>query len=336
MGPNLLFSVKNTSLSFRAALLEHKNPDTVRGVLEQLPLNSFLTNTVIAGETLQIGTKIVSLKGAHMVERELGGVYCYAPGAQINVCYGKVTETAKVNQFAQVYAEDLDDLRLVGKLVREQTMASANRKIVRISVSLIGGTTEPAIIKQPDVALPSDPNHWRVVKAEIEKSIENNWHDEPDEIRLIRLGVVQSGAGTGGSSYPILVHDKAYLMVDGGGILFRCLKLSTNENITVEVLKTITNSIFFETFDHFVFFGDLGLETLKNLGSRYKAALDSVHTTDEYVELSAPLLLIFNVFHRWINLIFPWHHGAEYPHCTFANIADASKLPTYGDDVAKA
>lgn len=81
MDPALLFSVENTGLSFRAALLPEKNPDVVRLVLAHLPIENFLTNTVVAGGTLQMGTKIVSLKGGHMVDREVGVVYFYAPGA---------------------------------------------------------------------------------------------------------------------------------------------------------------------------------------------------------------------------------------------------------------
>lgn len=329
MDPALLFSVENTGLSFRAALLPEKNPDVVRLVLAHLPIENFLTNTVVAGGTLQMGTKIVSLKGGRMVDREVGVVYFYAPGAQINVCYGEVTETAKVNQFAQVYAEDFDELRAVGKLVREQTMATADRKIVRINLSLIGATSEPATVKQPNGFLSNDPKDWSFVKAAIDRAIEENWHDEPNDVHLTRLGVIKSGAGTGASSYPVLIHDKAYFMLDGGGILYRYLKLAGDETVTLDTLKQFTKAIFFETFNHFVFFGDLGMHTLEKIGRLYEDALDTVRTKDEYVELSGSLLLLFNVFHRWINLIYPWHLGLQYPHRTLSEVAEKPKLATY-------
>jgi hypothetical protein len=297
--------------------------------LAHLPIRSFLTNAVVAGDTLQMGTRIVSLNGANMVDREVGVVYLYAPGTWINICYGKVTETAKVNQFAQVYAEDLNCLRDLGQLVRDQTMASVDRTVVRITPSLISAKPEPPRIKQPNTVLPNDPDHGRAAKAEIERAIEANWHDEPDDIFLTRLCVIKSGAGTGGSAFPIFIYHKAYLMVDGGGTLFRFLKLAYNDQITLDALKLFTKAIFFETFDHFVFFGDLGLETLKQLGIRYKAALNTVHNKDEYVELSVPLLILLNLFHRWTNLVFPWHYSSEYQHCTLAQVAKATKLLTY-------
>lgn len=73
-------------------------------------LENFLTDTVVAGGTLQMGTKAILLEDGSMVERVLGVVYFYSPGCQIKVCYREVTETAKVNKFAQVYPEDLDNL----------------------------------------------------------------------------------------------------------------------------------------------------------------------------------------------------------------------------------
>lgn len=204
-------------------------------------------------------------------------------------------------------------------------MATGDRTIVRIKVNLIGLSSKPAIAKEPVIA---DPNHWRSVKADIEQAIDDNWHEEPDEIRLTRLGVIKSGAGTGGSSYPALFHDKAYLMVDGG-TFYRYLKLARDDRVTLDTLKLFTNAIFFETFNHFVFFKDLGLETLANIGPRYQAALDTVQTKEEYIELTWPLVVFFNVFHRWVNLIYPWHHELQFPHRTEAQVANEPKLATY-------
>ncbi|KAG0017123.1 hypothetical protein BGZ82_000839 [Podila clonocystis] len=338
-GPALLFSVENTTLTFRAALLPDQNPRVVKLITAELPIENFLTNTVVAGETLQMGTKILSLGGGNMVKREAGLVYFYAPGSQINVCYGEVTETAKVNKFAQVYPEDLNQLRAIGALVQEQTMATADRTIVRITVSLIGANPNPATSKQLDVTDPShlhslqaaDQTHWRFVRAAILRAVEENWYEEPDEIRRTRLGVINSGAGTGKSSYPIVLHQKAYTMIDGGGTLYRYLKLAQTEQITLDVLQIFTKAIFFETFDHFVFFGDLGLDTLHKIGPLYRAALDQITTKEEYVELTGPLVVLYNVFHRWVNLTYSWHHNLEHPHRTEQEVADQPKLATYAE-----
>ena len=45
------------------------------------------------------------------------------------------------------------------------------------------------------------------------------WLDEPDEIRKIRWGVIDSGAGTGRQSFSLLVHLEAYLMLVGADVI---------------------------------------------------------------------------------------------------------------------
>lgn len=270
--------------------------------------------------------------GVYIACCKLRGIYFYTPSAQIYICYSEVAETAKVNLFAQIHPKDIDVLRQVGKLVCKQTIATANREVIRIILSLIGKGAEPTIVKQPEPNLPTDGKFWREVQADIKKAIKRNSLEEPDNIRLIRLGVIRSGAGTGGSSYPLLVHQKAYLIIDGGGIFFRILQMSTEKNVSLDILKNI-KKIFAETFDHVVFFGDLGLETLEKFGSLYMAALETVVTRDEFRQLTALLLLLFNVFYCWINLTFPWQYGEQFTHQILADVADEPKLPTYRRDI---
>jgi hypothetical protein len=135
---SLLFSVENTEWSFRAKLLRDKNAALVALVAQYLPFETFLGHVVVAGETLWMPTEIVSLTTDNMVERKVGSVYFYGPGAQINICYGEVTEANPVNQFAQVYDEDLDNLRAVGNLVCKETFTKDVPRVIRINVSLIG------------------------------------------------------------------------------------------------------------------------------------------------------------------------------------------------------
>src|SRR5262245_36565012 len=68
--------------------------------------------------------------------------------------------------------------------------------------------------------------NWREVKAEIERQIDRIWISEPDEIRKIRWGVIDSGAGSGGQSFSVLVHLEAYLMLVDADVMYRFLKVS--------------------------------------------------------------------------------------------------------------
>jgi hypothetical protein len=131
---NLLFDAPGVELSFRAKLLRQDNPDVVEQVLTQLPLKSVLGHVVISGEAIWMPTRIVHLGRNNMVQRHPGAVYLYAPGQTICLTYGKITESATVNKFAEVFEEDLPVLQKLGGLVYEQTVAQPRRNIVEINV----------------------------------------------------------------------------------------------------------------------------------------------------------------------------------------------------------
>ncbi|MCP3461043.1 DUF3830 family protein [Bradyrhizobium sp. CCGUVB23] len=130
----LEFRAPSVDLSFRARLLADENPDVVQQVLAQLPLQSVLGHVVVSGEAIWMPTRIVHLGRSNMVVRHPGAVYLYAPGQTICLTYGRITESAKVNKFGEVFESDLPILQKLGELVYEQTVAQPRRNIVEINV----------------------------------------------------------------------------------------------------------------------------------------------------------------------------------------------------------
>ena len=135
MSPNMLeFEAPDVGVRFRANLLADDNPDVVARVLEQLPLCSVTGHVVVSGEGFWVPTRIVHLGRSNMVPRTPGSVYLYAPGQTICFTYGTITESAKVNKFAQVPDEDLPALRRLGRHVWEKTVAQPRRSLITINV----------------------------------------------------------------------------------------------------------------------------------------------------------------------------------------------------------
>ncbi|GAU86112.1 hypothetical protein BIWAKO_06060 [Bosea sp. BIWAKO-01] len=69
-----------------------------------------------------------------MVPRVFGSVFFYQPSQKINLCYGEITESATVNQFAEVIQEDLDALRDLGSKVWADTVANPVRHVVQVNI----------------------------------------------------------------------------------------------------------------------------------------------------------------------------------------------------------
>ncbi len=132
----LEFHAPTLGLLFRARLLMNDNPDVVSQVLAHLPLKSVVGHVVISGDTIWVPTRIVHLGRANMVARHLGAVYLYAPGQTICLTYGKITESAYVNKFAEILEDDIPMLEKFGHLVYEQTVAQPRRNLIEIFVRI--------------------------------------------------------------------------------------------------------------------------------------------------------------------------------------------------------
>ena len=132
-----------------------------------------LCHVVISCETFWMPTRFLSLGKGNMVQRKPGAVYYYAPGQSICVCYGRITESPKVNQLGRVLKEDFDDLQATEKLVYQQTATNKNPTIVRIEVSLIGGDGDMGLVRELNLPLPvsaaptEDPVVWKYVSSKI-------------------------------------------------------------------------------------------------------------------------------------------------------------------------
>jgi hypothetical protein len=170
---------------------------------------------------------------------------------------------------------------------------------------------------------------WALLISDIDVAVKSAWNEEPNDIRDIRLGVIRSGTGTGKQSFSVLVHLKTYLMAYSADMLFRVLKLAADETITATQLKTISRALMFDSFKHFHFMCNLGLQTLSTLGTRYDSALASITNKSEFIQLTSALVIYINLLHRWIHAVFPWELGVDFLHRTEKEVANKPKISFY-------
>ncbi|PLB53735.1 hypothetical protein P170DRAFT_420551 [Aspergillus steynii IBT 23096] len=330
--PTITFHIPaGPGYSFRARLLQDENPDVVQQVLAQLPLKSVLGHVVIAGETFWTPTRIVHLGRNHMVQRHLGAVYLNAPGQSICITYGTITESAKINKFAEVFEEDLPKLAEIGKLVYQQTVAQPRHTLMEVEISSESCPRLNPSENHPVAAPPSSPkHHWLAVKSIIDQEIDRVWLEEPAEVQKVRWGVIDSGAGSGQQYFTVLVHLEAYLMVMGGDVISRFLKIAQYEDVQLPTLNRITKEFLVENFDLFEFMADLGLGNMFKIGQLYSDALDTLATKEEYIQLTGAMQTYVNRMHRWAYFIFPWHLGVAFPRRKPAELRSFSNLVTSG------
>ena len=161
---------------------------------------------------------------------------------------------------------------------------------------------------------------WRDLQRAIEAETDRIWIDEPLEIQKIRLGVIDTGAGSGGQSFSILVHLEAFLMLFGANVLFRLIRMAHDEVLSLDQMRTTTRLFLQRPFNVFEFLGDMALHDLHRTGDSYLAALDELETLEDYVALTGALMTYVVRLHRWVHFIFPWNIGVAFPHRTVAEL----------------
>lgn len=170
------------------------------------------------------------------------------------------------------------------------------------------------------------PVDWRKAKQQIEAQIDRVWLDEPVEIQKIRWGVIDSGAGSGGQSFSVLVHLEAYLMLTGADILYRFLKVAQYTETNLEMLVKMTWEFVCGTFNTFEFLEDLGLTGMHALGQMWVDSMVTLGSKEEYLELTGAMMTYVVRMHRWVHFIFPWNLGVAFPHRTAAEITRFAPL----------
>lgn len=316
-------------LSFRMELLSQDNPEVVRNILAILPIHSFLLHVVVAGETIYMPAPSISLASKNMVERRMGTVYYNTTSQSICICYGAVTESTPVNQFAQVVDEDLPKLEKLGRLVYEQTVSIKVPTIIETTIRKPGSPHE-----LPDNPLPPSPGKfdgsWQSAKEILDGEIAGlRVPEEPDEIRNIRLGATKARAGSEGSSLQTIIFLQGFLSTLGPHIFSRLLTISTYQDMTLPMMIRQTREFLTQTFNHFEFLSDLGLERMSKLGDIYSEALDTLETMEQYRELTDCMRTLIQLLYRWLHLIFPWYLKSQFHSRTPEEIVGMPKLRRY-------
>ncbi|RWJ32014.1 hypothetical protein [Mesorhizobium sp.] len=132
-GNGIGFHVPRYDFTVRAKWLE-RNARLIDVIRASLPTRCLYSHVVVSGQTIGAVTRIRYDGPGVMVPRVFGSVFFYQPSQKINLCYGEITESATVNQFAEVVPEDLDTLRTLGGRVWADTVANPVRYNVEVEI----------------------------------------------------------------------------------------------------------------------------------------------------------------------------------------------------------
>ncbi|KAJ4366916.1 hypothetical protein N0V83_007445 [Neocucurbitaria cava] len=303
--------------SFRIQLLHSENSEVIAGILQHLPFESFCLHVVVAGETIYTPFPTIASKTRNMVPRRRGTVYYNATSQSICFCYGVVTESTPVNAFAQVFDADMGALERLGKLVYTHTIQAEaiDKKIIRCGIvvprSSMLSPTQTLSVE------PSDPvSHVNRTSSGAYDATNTFLSDqilrlrkpiEPIEIKKLRLGCVKARTGTEPAIFQSLIFLQGFLSTLGPHVFSRLLILSHEPAMHLGLMVKQTRVFLLDTFNHFEFLADLGLDCVHRVGELYATALDELQTLEQWRYMTDNMRTMIQLWYRWVHLIFPWY-----------------------------
>jgi hypothetical protein len=179
---------------------------------------------------------------------------------------------------------------------------------------------------------------WRVVKDSIEKDLDRIMWEEPVEVKMSRLGVFPSGAGTHGQYLANLFFLVADTQAMGWWTAEPAMQQAlADPEMSLEHCKRMWK---YTTAHMAHLMGDvdhpkcpapwLNLPTFSGLADDMLASFDSIKTKEEFADLLWSWFNYVNRFNRWFFLVFPWHLGEAFPRKSKAEaktLVEAGELP---------
>jgi len=151
---------------------------------------------------------------------------------------------------------------------------------------------------------------WKEVLKEIEGETNKIWVEEPLEIKKLRLGITDTGAGTYNQYFSTLVFVDGDIRALGCYCANGLARSADLESTTLEQLKDQV-SIFMPISAKFL--GYCGLKTVWRFTQDVMDCLPSVQTKDEFRTLFGALSMFIMRLHIWVHNFFPWELGILFP-----------------------
>ena len=174
---------------------------------------------------------------------------------------------------------------------------------------------------------------WKEAADYIDQCTQSIWLKEPDDVKLIRWGIIEGGAGTGNQYFTCMVLLETYTLMLGQRLLYPFLMMSQSSEFSVEMLKATTKALICSNFHPTEFLADMGLHQMHEIGERYFEALDTVESKEEYTALTGAFCTYCNRMHRWIHSIFPWNIGlGAFPQRTLSEMSDIVRIANHRNE----
>lgn len=161
------------------------------------------------------------------------------------------------------------------------------------------------------------------LKKEIDEEIQKIWLKEPDEVKKIRMGIIDSGAGAYGQYFTTL------MFVDGESRALGYLALGSIYNAVRDPVFEFTHIYKLSRLLLPVcgeFLGYCGLNKLWEFVRRYLEIMEKIDSREELKALVGSLMVYANRTYGWFRFMGPWGLGTQFRIKTREEVQELQRL----------
>lgn len=173
---------------------------------------------------------------------------------------------------------------------------------------------------------------WEAYERKLEECTRNIWLEEPEDLRRMRDGVVDSGAGSYGQWFTTILFAQSEVR----GLCFyatsNVLILAEDESFTLDQLKHVARVSFTARVG---FLNYVGMHELGDLYLEYLESLDSSDSREDFIRVTRALRTYGVRLHIWAEFCFPWDVGMQMQQVTPEELARVASDVEKGEWIAQ-
>jgi hypothetical protein len=157
------------------------------------------------------------------------------------------------------------------------------------------------------------------LRREVEAETKRIWLDEPDEVRRLRLGLIDSGAGSYGQYFSTLVFVDGEVRALGYLCYTGILKVLDDPDFDLRHVRKVARTFVPVCAE---FLGYSGLGKVWEFSRRFLDVVEHEDSRERLRDLVRALALYVNRMHGWLHFYFPWGLGTQFRIKTADDVAD--------------
>jgi len=147
------------------------------------------------------------------------------------------------------------------------------------------------------------------LKRDVREEIDRIWLEEPEEVKKLRMGFIDSDAGSYGQYFTTLVFVDGEVRALGYICYTAILNALRDPEFDLAHIRKLARMLIPVCAE---FLGYCGLTKIWDFSQRFLDLIERIESREGLEELVRSLVLYVNRMNGWIHYYFPWGLGSQY------------------------